>query len=34
MVIVGVGADRAPWKCLVKNGNVAEVSSMADEGAN
>jgi len=34
MVMVGVGADRAPWKCLVSNdGVVAEVSSATDEGA-
>jgi hypothetical protein len=32
MVIVGVGPDRAPWKCLVKDGKVAEVTSETDEG--
>ena len=33
MVMVGVGSDRAPWKCLVSNdGNVAEVSFAGDEG--
>ena len=31
-VTVGVGPDRAPWKCLVKNGKVAEVMSETDEG--
>lgn len=33
-VYVGVGPQRAKWKCLVKNGKVAEVQSMTDEGAN
>lgn len=33
-VYVGVGPQRAKWKCLVKNGKVAEVESMTDEGAN
>lgn len=32
-VIIGVGKDRAKWKCLVKNGRVAEVMSLTDEGA-
>ena len=32
-VIVGVGPNRAPWQCLVKNGKVAEVMSLTDEGA-
>ena len=32
-VMVGVGPDRAPWKCLVKDGKVAEVMSVTDEGA-
>jgi hypothetical protein len=32
-VMVGVGPQRAPWKCLVKNGKVAGVSSATDEGA-
>ncbi|WP_373505285.1 hypothetical protein [Aestuariivirga sp.] len=32
-VIIGVGANKAKWKCLVKNGQVAEVSSLTDEGA-
>ena len=34
MVMVGVGANQAPWKCLVSNdGQVAEVSFAGDEGA-
>jgi hypothetical protein len=33
MVLVGVGAQRAPWKCLVKDGVVDEVMSMTNEGA-
>lgn len=33
LVMVGVGPQRAPWKCLVSNGVVAEVTSMTDEGA-
>ena len=32
LVMVGVGPNRAPWKCLAKGGVVAEVSSMTDEG--
>lgn len=32
-VYVGVGAQKAKWKCLVKHGIVAEVSSMVDDGA-
>ena len=33
LVMIGVGANRAPWRCLVSNdGIVAEVSSAADEG--
>lgn len=33
LVMIGVGADRAPWRCLVSNdGVVAEVMSMSDEG--
>lgn len=31
-VIIGVGANRAKWRCLVKNGRVAEVTSLTDEG--
>lgn len=30
---IGVGPDHAPWRCLVKDGVVAEVMSLADEGA-
>jgi hypothetical protein len=32
IVMVGVGPNKAPWKCLSKNGVVAEVMSMTDEG--
>ena len=32
-VKVGVGPDKAPWKCLVKRGRVVEVMSLVDEGA-
>ena len=32
-VYVGVGKQKARWKCLVKHGIVAEVSSQVDEGA-
>jgi hypothetical protein len=32
-VYVGVGPNRAEWRCLVKGGVVAEVMSMTDEGA-
>ena len=33
MVMVGVGAQRAPWKCLVSNdGTVQEISFTGDEG--
>jgi hypothetical protein len=27
-----VGRDRAKWQCLVKNGRVADVMSLTDEG--
>lgn len=33
IVMVGVGPNRAPWKCLSSSGVVAEVTSMTDEGA-
>jgi len=33
LVMVGVGPQRAPWKCLAKDGAVAEVMSMTDEGS-
>jgi hypothetical protein len=32
-VTVGVGPQRAPWRCLVKRGHVADVMSLASEGA-
>jgi uncharacterized lipoprotein len=32
IVMVGVGPNKAPWKCLSKGGVVAEVMSMTDEG--
>ena len=32
-VIVGVGPQKAKWQCLVKNGKVAGVMSLTDEGA-
>jgi hypothetical protein len=32
-VTVGVGPDKAKWQCLVKNGTVADVMSLTDEGA-
>jgi hypothetical protein len=33
VVMIGVGADRAPWRCLVSNdGEVAEVSFSGSEG--
>jgi len=31
-VTIGVGPDRAPWRCLVKRGIVAHVMSLTDEG--
>lgn len=31
-VTVGVGAAKAKWQCLVKNGKVADVMSLSDEG--
>ena len=33
LVVVGVGPNKAPWRCLVSRGVVAEVMSMTDEGA-
>ncbi len=30
---IGFGPDHTPWKCLVKDGNMAEVVSLTDEGA-
>ena len=32
-VVVGVGPQRARWRCLAKNGVVSEVMSLTDEGA-
>lgn len=31
-VTIGVGPNRAPWRCLVKRGIVADVTSLTDEG--
>lgn len=31
-VTIGVGKDKAKWQCLVKDGRVAEVMSLTDEG--
>jgi hypothetical protein len=31
-VIVGVGPQRAQWRCLVSGGKVSDVQSMTDEG--
>jgi hypothetical protein len=31
-VIVGVGPQRAKWRCLVKNGKVGDMMSLTDEG--
>ena len=33
LVMVGVGPQQAPWRCLVSGGQVADVMSMTDEGA-
>ena len=33
LVVVGVGPNKAPWRCLVSGGVVAEVMSMTNEGA-
>ena len=33
LVMVGVGPQKAPWKCLVSKGTVAEVMSMTNEGS-
>ena len=32
LVMVGVGPSRAPWRCLVSGGRVAEVSFDGSEG--
>ena len=31
-VTVGVGSEKAKWRCLVKHGKVADVMSLTDEG--
>jgi hypothetical protein len=31
-VVVGVGPQRAQWRCLVSGGKVSDVQSMTDEG--
>ena len=31
-VTIGVGPNRAPWRCHVKRGVVADVMSLTDEG--
>jgi hypothetical protein len=31
-VTIDVGPNRAPWRCLVKRGVVADVMSLTDEG--
>ena len=33
IVMVGVGEQRAPWRCLISRGVVQEIMSMTDEGA-
>lgn len=33
-VIVGIGPQKAPWQCLVKDGIVAGIMSLTNEGAN
>lgn len=32
LVMVGVGPERAPWRCLVSNGVVAEAMFAGNEG--
>jgi hypothetical protein len=32
-VMVGVGAGKAPWRCLISGGKVQEITSMTNEGA-
>ncbi len=32
-VTLGVGPDRAPWRCIVKRGKVSDVMSQTNEGA-
>jgi hypothetical protein len=31
-VTAGIGSQKAKWRCLVKNGNVADVMPLSDEG--
>ena len=33
IVMVGVGEQRAPWRCLIARGVVQEIMSMTDEGS-
>ena len=33
IVIVGVGTQKAPWKCVINKGKVVEVMSLTNEGA-
>ena len=32
-VMIGVGPNRVPWKCLVSKGVVSDVTSLTDEGS-
>lgn len=32
-VIIGVGKEKAKWRCLVRNGKAADVKSLTSEGA-
>lgn len=32
-VVIGVGPNRAKWRCLVSGGKVGEIMSLTDEGA-
>lgn len=31
-VTIGVGPQRAPWRCLIARGVVQEITSLSDEG--
>lgn len=33
LVMIGVGPEKAPWRCLVKDGVVAEMMFAGSEGA-
>lgn len=33
LVVIGVGPDNAPWRCLVNDGVVAEIMFAGSEGA-